>query len=101
VYCFVFNTAIVCCVTSVHHISYCYCYRRSSVHLQGLAVECGDMLRIVHVNTNKHLHSHLHRSPLTQRQEVSAFGDHVQNQGDTGMLERNKRSALGGDNLKI
>lgn len=35
-----------------------------------------------HLNTKKNLHSHLHPSPLTNQQEVSAYGDN--GLGDTG-----------------
>jgi dolichyl-phosphate-mannose--protein O-mannosyl transferase len=36
-------------------------------------------ISLEHVNTNCKLHSHLHKSPLTQQQEVSCFPS-----GDTG-----------------
>lgn len=36
----------------------------------------------MHLDTGKNLHSHLHKSPLSGQQEVSAFGDNTS--GDTG-----------------
>jgi len=42
----------------------------------------GDQIRLQHLATGKLLHSHLHKSPLTSQQEVSAFGDN--GSGDTG-----------------
>lgn len=41
----------------------------------------GDQIRLEHLNTKKFLHSHLHQSPLSKQQEVSAYSD---NGGDTG-----------------
>ena len=38
-----------------------------------------DVIRLEHLNTHKFLHSHLHQSPLSGNQEVSAFAP-----GDTG-----------------
>lgn len=40
-------------------------------------------MRLEHVATKKNLHSHLVSSPLTGKQEVSAYGDH-KGEGDTG-----------------
>ncbi|PRP88543.1 hypothetical protein PROFUN_02954 [Planoprotostelium fungivorum] len=47
----------------------------------GTAIKNGDVIRLLHLQTGKALHSHLHRSPLSGNQEVSAYGD---NGGDTG-----------------
>jgi len=46
---------------------------------QGDLIKNGGIIRLQHHTTKKFLHSHLHQSPLTKQQEVSAFtGD----QGD-------------------
>ncbi len=45
-------------------------------------VKSGDTIRLQHLQTGKNLHSHLHKSPLTNQQEVSCFGD--SESGDTG-----------------
>uniref|UniRef100_A0A7S3DBZ2 MIR domain-containing protein n=1 Tax=Palpitomonas bilix TaxID=652834 RepID=A0A7S3DBZ2_9EUKA len=49
---------------------------------RGTPVKCGDTIRLMHSATRANLHSHLFRSPLSQQQEVSAFG--VEGEGDTG-----------------
>lgn len=49
---------------------------------RGEPIECGSTIRLQHVQTRKHLHSHLFKSPLSSQQEVSAFGD--DNDSDTG-----------------
>ena len=41
----------------------------------------------------KNLHSHLHQSPLSHNQEVSAFGDNG-DEGDTGTWLRSERITL-------
>ena len=41
----------------------------------GTPVRCGDVIRMQHVTTRRYLHSHLHTSPLTNRQEVSGYGE--------------------------
>ena len=41
----------------------------------GTVVKCNDIIRLQHVNTQKHLHSHFQKSPVSQQQEVSAFGE--------------------------
>ena len=49
----------------------------------GEALRCGSKIRLEHNPTGKNLHSHLtFRAPLSQRQEVSGFGD--DGQGDFG-----------------
>ena len=54
----------------------------------GTKIKCGDKIRLEHMNTQKNLHSHSNfASPVTGRQEVSAFG----NSGDGD----------GGDNWEI
>jgi dolichyl-phosphate-mannose--protein O-mannosyl transferase len=54
---------------------YDYCKR-------GEPVACGQKLRLEHLTTNRNLHSHHFSSPLTNQQEVSAFGE--VGEGDTG-----------------
>ncbi len=55
----------------------------SSACAAGDAVRSGQRVRLRHVATRKSLHSHLHKSPLSQNQEVSAFGD-AGDAGDSG-----------------
>jgi dolichyl-phosphate-mannose--protein O-mannosyl transferase len=45
-------------------------------------IKCGDVVRLTHLATKKNLHSHLFQSPLSNNQEVSAFGDN--GEGDEG-----------------
>ena len=49
--------------------------------LTGSKIQCGDKIRIEHMNTKRNLHSHEHSSPVSNRQEVSCFGD--DGEGDT------------------
>lgn len=46
----------------------------------GDAIASGSSVRLRHVQTRKSLHSHLHKSPISQNQEVSAYGE----SGDAG-----------------
>mmetsp|Transcript_12203 Transcript_12203/g.18433 ORF Transcript_12203/g.18433 Transcript_12203/m.18433 type:complete len:227 (+) Transcript_12203:36-716(+) len=48
----------------------------------GKEIKCGDHIRLQHLSTGKNLHSHLFKSPLTNNQEVSGFGEN--GEGDTG-----------------
>jgi dolichyl-phosphate-mannose--protein O-mannosyl transferase len=50
----------------------------------GQEIKCGDIIRFQHLHTGKNLHSHLFKSPLTNNQEVSGFGDNGE-----GLNERN------------
>jgi len=50
--------------------------------LRGQSFKNKDIIRLEHLNTHKYLHSHLHKSPITKNQEVSAFGE--KKSGDTG-----------------
>lgn len=49
---------------------------------QTMPISKGQRIRLNHVETSKWLHSHMHRSPLTGNQEVSAYGG--PSQSDTG-----------------
>ncbi|XP_014250467.1 stromal cell-derived factor 2-like [Cimex lectularius] len=49
---------------------------------RGKPVKCGDVIRLQHLATNKNLHSHHFSSPLSDNQEVSAYG--VNGEGDSG-----------------
>jgi len=48
----------------------------------GDPLECGQRIRLTHLNTMKNLHTHLIRSPLSRQQEVSGFGQ--DGEGDIG-----------------
>lgn len=48
----------------------------------GQSIKCGERVRLEHVQTQKLLHSHLFKAPLSGNQEVSAFGEG--GRGDTG-----------------
>jgi len=50
----------------------------------GTPIKCGDIVRLQHASTKKWLHSHLHSSPLTHRQEISGYGDEGGAGSDTG-----------------
>eukprot|EP00560_Eucampia_antarctica_P005240 CAMPEP_0197832974 /NCGR_PEP_ID=MMETSP1437-20131217/17195_1 /TAXON_ID=49252 ORGANISM="Eucampia antarctica, Strain CCMP1452" /NCGR_SAMPLE_ID=MMETSP1437 /ASSEMBLY_ACC=CAM_ASM_001096 /LENGTH=221 /DNA_ID=CAMNT_0043436679 /DNA_START=51 /DNA_END=716 /DNA_ORIENTATION=+ len=50
--------------------------------LSGAKLTCGSKIRLTHKTTNRNLHSHPIRSPLSNQQEVSAFGDN--GEGDEG-----------------
>nr|XP_018906954.1 PREDICTED: stromal cell-derived factor 2 [Bemisia tabaci] len=49
---------------------------------RGDAVKCGDIIRLLHLETKMNLHSHLFPSPLSGNQEVSAYGKN--GEGDSG-----------------
>jgi len=49
---------------------------------RGEVVSCGQEVRLQHQSTKKNLHSHHFSSPLSNQQEVSAFGD--EGEGDSG-----------------
>ncbi len=51
-------------------------------HEVGEPVPCGAVIRLTHADTGKNLHSHLFKSPLSNQQEVSGFGEN--GRGDTG-----------------
>ena len=40
---------------------------------RGDRIPCNSEIKLLHVNTKKFLHSHLHQSPLSRNQEVSAY----------------------------
>ena len=49
----------------------------------GKRIKCGELIRLEHMNSGRNLHSHSNfASPVSGRQEVSAFGD--QGDGDGG-----------------
>lgn len=52
----------------------------SSTHRD--AIQCGDIIRLEHLETKKNLHSHHFSSPISGNQEVSAYG--TKGEGDTG-----------------
>jgi len=48
----------------------------------GDPVPCGALIRLEHLDSLKNLHSHLHKSPVSNNLEVSAFGEN--GEGDSG-----------------
>ncbi|XP_055339449.1 stromal cell-derived factor 2-like [Paramacrobiotus metropolitanus] len=50
---------------------------------RGEPIRCGSVIRLQHMATGKFLHSHLFSSPLSNNQEVSAFGEEDK-KSDTG-----------------
>ncbi|GMH32212.1 hypothetical protein BSKO_00046 [Bryopsis sp. KO-2023] len=60
---------------------------------QGAAIVRSQQLRLQHAPTRRWLHSHLHQSPLSQNQEVSAFGgDDESDTGDVWTIEWDSRN---------
>eukprot|EP00002_Diphylleia_rotans_P012921 TRINITY_DN2523_c0_g1_i1.p1 TRINITY_DN2523_c0_g1~~TRINITY_DN2523_c0_g1_i1.p1 ORF type:complete len:217 (+),score=25.43 TRINITY_DN2523_c0_g1_i1:65-715(+) len=57
--------------------------RHGQVCKNGERIKSGSVIRLEHVNTRKNLHSHNHRSPLSQSQEVSAYAP-TKGEGDLG-----------------
>jgi len=56
---------------------------QSNMCRTGTKIKCGSFIRLEHMNTGRNLHSHAaFNSPVTGRQEVSAFGN--QGDGDRG-----------------
>lgn len=53
-----------------------------AVSKQGSPIKCGSKVRLQHTQTKRYLHSHLFSSPISNRQEVSCFGEG--GQGDRG-----------------
>jgi dolichyl-phosphate-mannose--protein O-mannosyl transferase len=54
----------------------------------GTPIQCGSIIRLQHVLTKRYLHSHQHHSPLTQRQEISGYGDaNASDSGDDWKVE--------------
>lgn len=49
---------------------------------RGDPIKCGEVVRLFHLSTRRNLHSHLFQSPLSNNQEVSAFGEN--GDGDDG-----------------
>ncbi|XP_062520551.1 stromal cell-derived factor 2-like [Corticium candelabrum] len=49
---------------------------------RGVPIKCGTVIRLNHLQTRLNLHSHFFQSPLSNNQEVSAFGEN--GEGDSG-----------------
>ncbi|EFN88606.1 Stromal cell-derived factor 2 [Harpegnathos saltator] len=49
---------------------------------RGEPIQCNNIIRLEHSATKKNLHSHLISSPLSGKQEVSAYGE--KGEGDSG-----------------
>lgn len=61
----------------------------------GQAIKNGGVIRLQHVNTQGHLHSHLHTSPLTRNQEVSCFvGSDTGDNWIVELLDNKDKSAV-------
>uniref|UniRef100_A0A0G4HVG1 MIR domain-containing protein n=1 Tax=Chromera velia CCMP2878 TaxID=1169474 RepID=A0A0G4HVG1_9ALVE len=61
----------------------------------GDPIKCGDTVRLEHVATQRNLHSHTFRSPISGNKEVSAFGEGgIGDEGDNFLVEC---SSKGGD----
>lgn len=58
--------------------------KTSVAAVPGTVVRCGDVIRLQHASTKRWLHSHLHQSPLTHRQEISGYGEDGGVGSDTG-----------------
>ena len=55
---------------------------------RGAPIKCGDSFRLFHLSTRRNLHSHLFMSPLSNNQEVSAFGENGDgDEGDNWIVE--------------
>lgn len=50
---------------------------------RGEEIKCGEIIRLQHMSTGKNLHSHIFQSPLSNNQEISAYGDDT-GEGDSG-----------------
>lgn len=67
----------------------------------GAPVRKGSKLRLRHVSTRKWLHSHEYASPLSNNQEVSAFGSDTQSDGgDVWSLEWDGKGKFWRQNTK-
>lgn len=55
---------------------------------RGEKIRCGSTIRLTHLATRHNLHSHLFVSPLSNNQEVSAFGENgLGDDGDNWIVE--------------
>lgn len=55
---------------------------------RGQPIKCGEQIRLFHLSTRRNLHSHLFQSPLSNNQEVSAFGENGDgDDGDVWIIE--------------
>ncbi|ESO99184.1 hypothetical protein LOTGIDRAFT_151586 [Lottia gigantea] len=54
---------------------------------RGIPIKCGQSIRLMHLSTQRNLHSHHFQSPLSRNLEVSAFGDEgVGDEGDNWVV---------------
>ncbi|KAJ3225368.1 Stromal cell-derived factor 2-like protein 1 [Clydaea vesicula] len=60
--------------------------------VRGEAIKCNQHIRVNHLQTKKHLHSHAHVAPLSSEQEVSAY-EHT-NIEDNFMLRCLKKNVV-------
>lgn len=69
---------------------------------RGEPIKCGTVLRLQHIQTRKHLHSHHFKSPLSSQQEVSAFGsDGETDTGDHWQVECKTKYWNKGDSVRL
>lgn len=69
---------------------------------RGEPIECGSTIRLQHVQTRKFLHSHLFTSPLSSKQEVSAFGsDDESDTGDHWMVYCKSRYWVKNESMRL
>eukprot|EP00923_Selenidium_pygospionis_P046251 GHVN01079745.1.p1 GENE.GHVN01079745.1~~GHVN01079745.1.p1 ORF type:complete len:279 (-),score=70.96 GHVN01079745.1:180-1016(-) len=59
----------------------------------GEPVECGAVIRLEHGKSNKNLHAHQHKAPISKNYEVSVFADGTEAQGEG--------EGDGGDNWRV
>ncbi|GIL75263.1 hypothetical protein Vretifemale_5068 [Volvox reticuliferus] len=68
----------------------------------GEPIKKGTRTRLLHVATRKWLHSHLYNSPLSNSQEVSAFGSDTQSDGgDVWIIEWDGKGKVWKQNTKV
>uniref|UniRef100_A0A0R3RR38 MIR domain-containing protein n=1 Tax=Elaeophora elaphi TaxID=1147741 RepID=A0A0R3RR38_9BILA len=69
---------------------------------RGEPVKCGSKIRLKHLTTNCHLHSHLFAAPLTkENQEVSCFGSDESDSGDNWVVVCSSDAWLRKDAVKL
>jgi dolichyl-phosphate-mannose--protein O-mannosyl transferase len=63
----------------------------------GQKIKCGSFIRLEHMNTGRNVHSHAaFQSPVTGRQEVSAFGNSGDGDGGDNFIIECERDDIAG-----